>query len=172
MNIKDKIIFSLLTVLIIVAVYFQYVSDSMQSRMVVLNEQDHRHIGIVDSEFREDLRKLNLKFEGRGKHLRRAQAAIVANTDLIMHVADSLTEQIENVQWNLNEHSRKSDRRFQDLEQDLLDLQDSFDSYRRKSQRKIANLEQSATAIEKRIKEIEDLEIIQKEKAKVAKKKK
>jgi len=41
-----------------------------------------------------------------------------------------------------------------------------------KSQRKIANLEQSATAIEKRIKEIEDLEIIQKEKAKVAKKKK
>lgn len=170
MNIKDKIIFGLLAVLIVVAGYFQYVSDSMQSRMVVLNEQDSKHIDIVDREFREDLRKLDLKFEGRGKHLRKAQADIVANTNLIMHVADSLTEKIENVQWNLDEHSRTSDRRFQDIEQDHRDLQDSFDSFRRKTQRKLADLEQSATAFEKRLKDIEDLQIIQKEKAKASKK--
>jgi hypothetical protein len=166
MDIKDKIIFGLLAVLIVVAGYFQYVTDVMQSRMSVLNEQDSRHINIVDKEFREDLRKLNLKFEGRGKHLRKAQADIVANTELILHVADSLTEQIENVQWNLDEHTRISDRRFKDIEQDHRDLQDSFDSFRRKTQRKLADLEQSATSYDKRLKEIEDLPLIQKEKAK------
>ena len=125
MDIKDKIIFGLLAVLIVVAGYFQYVTDVMQSRMSVLNEQDSRHINIVDKEFREDLRKLNL-----------------------------------------NEHTRISDRRFKDIEQDHRDLQDSFDSFRRKTQRKLADLEQSATSYDKRLKEIEDLPLIQKEKAK------
>lgn len=148
MNIKDKIIFGLLAVLLVSAGYFQYISDVMQSRMVVLNEQDKRHIDIVDKEFREDLRKLDLKFEGRGKHLRKAQADILANTKLIYDTADSLSDAIDDVQWNLDEHARYSDRKFQDVEEAHRDLEDSFDSYRRRNDRKYADLEQTIQAIQ------------------------
>lgn len=162
MHIKDKIIFGLLAVLLISAGYFQYISDVMQSRMVVLNEQDKRHVDIVDKEFREDLRKLNLKFEGRGKHLRRAQADIVANTELIYEMADSLSEAIDNVQWNLDEHVRNAERRFQDIEEAHRDLEDNFDSYRRRNLRKIADLEQSIQTIQNDVTKLND-EVFEKE---------
>ena len=73
MSVKDKIIFGVLIILIAVAGYFQYMATNMISRMDELNENDSKHVDVVHNEFREDLRKLNLQFIGRGKHLQKAQ---------------------------------------------------------------------------------------------------
>ena len=80
MSVKDKIIFGVLIVLVGVAVYFQFMATDMILRMHVLNENDAEHVDVVQNEFRKDLRKLNLQFIGRGKHLQKAQQAIIANT--------------------------------------------------------------------------------------------
>jgi len=100
MNVKDKIIFGLLIVLLAAGGYFQWMADDMKARMDVLNQQDQDHLDVIDKEFREDLRTLNLRFEGRGKHLRKAQLDIIANTDLINEKASELTDMIEEVQYN------------------------------------------------------------------------
>ena len=83
MNVKDKIIFGLLIVLLAAGGYFQWMADDMKSRMDELNKKDQEHLDVIDREFREDLRNLNLRFEGRGKHIRKAQEDIIANTNLI-----------------------------------------------------------------------------------------
>ena len=82
MSIKDKIIFGLLGVLVVAGVYFQLMADDMKSRMSELNVKDTEHLDVIDKEFREGLRQFDLKFEGRGKHIRKAQEDIVSNTDL------------------------------------------------------------------------------------------
>ena len=105
MSVKDKIIFGTLVILIAVAGYFQYMASNMISRMDELNENDSKHVDVVHNEFREDLRKLTLKFIGRGKHLQKAQQDIVANTEFIEYVTDSLGNAIQLVQYNLDEPS-------------------------------------------------------------------
>ena len=91
MNVKDKIIFGLLIVLLAAGGYFQWMADDMKSRMDELNKNDQEHLDVIDREFREDLRNLNLRFEGRGKHIRKAQEDIISNTNLINEKASELS---------------------------------------------------------------------------------
>ena len=109
MSIKDKIIFGVLIIFIAAGGYFQWISDDMKSRMDALNQNDQDHLDVIDKEFREDLRNLNLRFEGRGKHLRTAQEDIIANTNLINTTASELNDKIDEVQYNLDEFSRITD---------------------------------------------------------------
>lgn len=164
MSIKDKIIFGLLTILIIAGGYFQWMSDDMKARMSILNQQDRMHVDVVDKEFREDLRKLNLKFEGRGKHLRRAQKGIASNTDLINQVEDSLANAIDDVQWNLDELVRLTEKRFTSVEQDYNDLQDSFNDQRRRDRRRFSDLEQTLAALQNDVKKLNE-KVFEKEKS-------
>ena len=106
MSIKDKIIFGLLIIIIAAGGYFQWMADDMKSRMDELNQNDQEHLDVIDKEFREDLRNLNLRFEGRGKHIRKAQQDIIANTDLINATASELNDKIDEVQYNLDEYSQ------------------------------------------------------------------
>ena len=99
MSIKDKIIFGLLGVLVVAGIYFQLMADDMKSRMSELNVKDTEHLDVIDKEFREGLRQFDLKFEGRGKHIRKAQEDIVSNTDLINVKATELSDNIEEVQY-------------------------------------------------------------------------
>ena len=122
MSVKDKIIFGILVILIAVAGYFQYMASNMISRMDELNENDSKHVDVVHNEFREDLRKLTLKFIGRGKHLQKAQQDIVANTEFIEYVTDSLGNAIQLVQYNLDELDRTVSKKFDNVEADIQDL--------------------------------------------------
>ena len=158
MSIKDKIIFGLLGVLIIAGIYFQMLAGDMKSRMTELNVKDIEHIDVIDKEFREGLRQFDLKFEGRGKHIRRAQEDIVSNTNLINEKAAELSDNIEEVQYNLDEYGRVTNKKIDRTNNDVADLQDSFDSQRRLTGRKISDLEQTLTQVQNQLKELLDPE--------------
>lgn len=158
MSIKDKIIFGLLIVLITAGGYFQWMANDMKARMTVLNTQDKEHLNVIDREFREDLRKLNLRFEGRGKHIRRAQQDIIANTNLINTTADTLNSKIDDVQWNLEEYSRVTDKKIKRANQELSDLQETIASQFRRTRRRINDLEQTLTAVQNQLKEMMEQE--------------
>jgi hypothetical protein len=147
MSVKDKIIFGLLIILIAAGGYFQYMASEMIKRMDQLNENDKKHVDVVNNEFREDLRKLNLQFIGRGKHLRKAQLDIIANTNLINNVADSLGIRIDNVKFDLELLDRKVTKKFDNLETDLSDLEDSFNRTRRSNSQRFLDLDQSIQAL-------------------------
>ena len=168
MNVKDKIIFGLLIVLLAAGGYFQWMADDMKSRMDELNNNDQEHLDVIDREFREDLRNLNLRFEGRGKHIRKAQEDIIANTNLINERASELSDMIEEVQYNLDEYSRINDKKLERANNDIADLQDSFDSQNRQNRRKFSDLEQTLTQLQNNVKELHE----QKEEEEKGKKKK
>jgi len=156
MNVKDKIIFGLLIVLIAAGGYFQWMADDMKARMDELNQKDQEHLDVIDKEFREDLRKLNLRFEGRGKHIRKAQEDIIANTNLINQKASELSDMIEEVQYNLDEYSRITDKKIDRTNNDVADLQDSFNSQNRQNRRKFSELEQTLTQLQNNVKELHE----------------
>ena len=154
MSIKDKIIFGLLIIIIAAGGYFQWISDDMKSRMDVLNQNDQEHLDVIDKEFREDLRNLNLRFEGRGKHIRTAQQDIIANTNLINTTASALNDKIDELQYNLDEFSRITDIKIDKANNVLNDLEDSFDSQRRQNRRKFSDIEQTITQLQNQVKEL------------------
>ena len=154
MSVKDKIIFGLLAVLLAGGGYFQWMASDMKTRMDSLNLNDKEHLDVIDKEFREDLRKLNLRFEGRGKHIRKAQEDIIANTDLINKTAAELLDKIEEVQYNLDEYARITDKKIDRTNNDVADLEDSFASQSRQTRRKFSDLEQTLTQVQNQIKEM------------------
>ena len=156
MNAKDKIIFGLLIVLIGVAGYFQYIATNMIVRMDQLNKNDSEHVDVVHNEFREDLRKLNLQFIGRGKHLQKAQQDIIANTKYIEYVTDSLGNAIQEVQYNLDELDRTVAKQFANVEDDIQDLTDSFNRERRRSKSERTEIKQTITVMQSEIKVLND----------------
>jgi len=156
MGAKDKIIFGVLVVLIGVAGYFQYKATNMIARMDKLNKNDLEHVDVVHNEFREDLRKLNLQFIGRGKHLQKAQQDIIANTIYIEYVTDSLGNAIQEVQYNLDELDRTVAKQFANVEDDIQDLTDSFNRERRRSKSERAEIKQTITVMQSELKALND----------------
>ena len=154
MSIKDKIIFGIFIIIIAAGGYFQWISDDMKSRMDVLNQKDQDHLDVIDKEFREDLRNLNLRFEGRGKHIRKAQQDIIANTNLINRTASELNDKIDEVQYNLDEFSRITDIKIDKANNALNDLEDSFNSQQRQNRRKFSDIEQTITQLQNQVKEL------------------
>jgi len=166
MSIKDKIIFSIMFLLISGGAYIQFSYFQAMDRMAMMEAEQIKHVDEVNKEFREDLRKLNLQFIGRGKHLRKAQEDIITNTELIHFTADSLGSLIEDVAFNLSELDREVQKHFRSIEEEISDLKDDFKSERRKNSRKLSDIDQLITTLQNDLKEIENLSLIQKEKAK------
>ena len=156
MSVKDKVIFGLLALLLVGGAYFQWMSDDMKSRMDTLNLNDTEHLDTIDKEFREDLRKLNIRFEGRGKHIRKAQEDIIANTNLINQRVAELLDKIEEVQFNLDEYGRITDKKIDRTNNDVADLEDSFASQSRQTRRKFSDLEQTLTQLQNQVKELHE----------------
>ena len=161
MNAKDKFVFGLLGALFIGAFYFQFLTDELNKRMDTLNLADKEHVDIVLNEFSDSLRVYNLRFIGRGKHLRKAQKDIVANADLIERNTDSLASMIDDVNFTLDNFMRTTKKNFRDVNNDIDDLSTEVQGTIRKLKQSISDLEQKSTTLEKRLKEIEDLELIQ-----------
>ncbi len=153
----DKIIIGLLIALIIGAGYFQYLSDELNKRMDVINTVNQKLVDKVEDQFADSLRQYNLRFIGRGKHLRKAQLDIIANTDLIIKNTDSLLSLIDDVDFKLDNFMRETDRNFKNVRNDLEDLSDEVRSNSRRTKQKLADLEQSRDQLTKDLKEVRAL---------------
>ncbi len=165
MSVKDKIIFGLFAVLIVAGGYFQYISGEMIKRMDELNKNDTEHVDVVQNEFRNDLKTLNLQFIGRGKHVRKAQQDIIANTNLINTTADSLADMISEVQFNLDELDRNVSKRFSDVETDISDLEDDLNSNRRRTSQTLSEIQQAITLLQTDLNEVKE-KVFEKDKKK------
>tara|TARA_B100001758_G_scaffold236699_1_gene238044 strand:- start:412 stop:948 length:537 start_codon:yes stop_codon:yes gene_type:complete len=153
----DKIIIALLILLFIGAGYFQYVTDELNKRMDVINKVDQKLVDKVEDEFADSLKQYNLRFIGRGKHLKQAQLDIVSNTDLINKNTDSLSSLIDNVDFKLDNFMRETNRNFKNVNNDIEDLSDEVRTNIRRTKQKLADLEQSTDRLTKDLKEVKAL---------------
>ena len=65
-------------------------------------------------------------------------------------------DQIEEVQYNLDEYSRITDKKIERTNNNVADLEDSFDSQKRQDRRKFADLEQTLTQLQNQVKELHE----------------
>ena len=156
----DKIIIGLLIALLLGPAYFQYIADKLNERMDEIKTIDQKLVDKVEDQFADSLRKYNLRFIGRGKHLRKAQLDIVDNTDLIISNTDSLLSLIDDVDFKLDNFIRETKRNFKNVNNDLEDLSDEVRKNVRRTKQKLADLEQSRDQITKELKEVRALPII------------
>ena len=158
----------MLLALYIGAFYYYAMTEELNNRMDELNLADKQHVDKVLGSYADILHTYNLRFIGRGKHVRKAQKDIVANTDLIEKNTDSLSIMIDDVSFKLDNFIRDTEKKFRNVNNDLDDLATELKGTVRKLKQGISGLEQTTKTLEKRLKEIEDLALIQKEKAKAA----
>tara|TARA_B100000131_G_C17881969_1_gene518673 strand:- start:207 stop:722 length:516 start_codon:yes stop_codon:yes gene_type:complete len=168
MNGKEKFIFIMLGALYIGAFYYYAMTEDLKIRMDQLNLADKNHVDKVLGAYSDSLRTYNLRFIGRGKHIRTAQKDIEANTALIEKNTDSLAVMIEDVSFKLDNFIRETGKNFRNLSNDLDDLSTDLKGNIRKLKQNISNVDQTTKNINKRLKEIEDLTLIQEEKAEAA----
>ena len=159
----DKIIIGLLIALLLGAGYFQYLVDELNKKMDEIKTIDQKLVDKVEDQFTDSLRQYNLRFIGRGKHIRKAQLDIIANTDLIIKNTDSLLSLIDDVDFKLDNFVRETDRNFKNVNNDLEDLSDEFRTNARRTKQKLADLEQSRDQLTKDLKEVRALPSIIKE---------
>jgi SMC interacting uncharacterized protein involved in chromosome segregation len=143
-------------------------SDKINIRMDELNQADVQHVNKINDEFADSLRVYNLRFIGRGKHLRQAQKDIIANTDLITKNTDSLASLIDDVSYTLDNFIRNTEKDFREVRDDIDDLGIELRGNIKRLKRNLSDLQDRVTTVDKRLKEIEDLALIQKEKAEAA----
>ena len=165
---KDKFVFLILTLLTAGAIFLKMESDKINIRMDELNQADVQHVNKINDEFADSLRVYNLRFIGRGKHLRQAQKDIIANTDLITKNTDSLASLIDDVSYTLDNFIRNTEKDFREVRDDIDDLGIELRGNIKRLKRNLSDLQDRVTTVDKRLKEIEDLALIQKEKAEAA----
>ena len=168
MNIKDKVVYFILLVLIAGGVFLKFENDKMNIRMDKLNSADIRHEEKIEDPFTDSLRQYNLRFIGRGKHIRKAQNDIVENNELIKSNTDSLASLIDDVSYTLDNFMRSTDKNFKEVRNDIDDLSIEIRGNITRLKRNISDVQDLVSTIDKRLKEIEDLSLIQKEKAEAA----
>ncbi|MFQ6673778.1 MAG: hypothetical protein ACE5GH_03200 [Fidelibacterota bacterium] len=156
METRDKLLILIVVAWIAAAVYFKVTTDNMFDRMDRMEQKQLKHVEQVNNEFRKDLRTLNLQFIGRGKHLRKAQKDIIANTRLVHQVTDSLSRMIETVQLNLDDHSRSAESKFRSVEKDIEEQHDRFNSFKRLTNRQLGDLDQRLTTAQKDIADLNE----------------
>ena len=165
---KDKFVFLMLALLVAGAVFLKLESDKINIRMDQLNQADIQHVNKSNDEFSDSLRVYNLRFIGRGKHLRQAQNDIISNTDLITTNTDSLAALIDDVSYTLDNFMRSTERDFREVRDDIDDLGIELRGNIKRLKRNLSDLQDRVTTVDKRLKEIEDLALIQNEKAEAA----
>ncbi|MEC7746166.1 MAG: hypothetical protein VYB68_00675 [Candidatus Neomarinimicrobiota bacterium] len=165
---KDKFVFLILALLTAGAIFLKMESDKINIRMDELNQADVQHVNKINDEFADSLRVYNLRFIGRGKHLRQAQKDIIANTDLITKNTDSLASLIDDVSYTLDNFMRNTEKDFREVRDDIDDLGIELRGNIKRLKRNLSDLQDRVTTVDKRLKEIEDLALIQEEKAEAA----
>jgi archaellum component FlaC len=166
MSVKDKVIFVIIVLLMAGGGYVQWNYTQVMDRMDGMDKKQFTHVDEVNAEFREDLRRLDLQFIGRGKHLQKAQKDIVANENRIIAITDSLARLVEDLSYELNEFVHDTDKEFATLNNNLGDLEDNVDGERRRNARRFSDIEQTVTSVQNSLKELESLNIIIKAKEK------
>ncbi len=166
MSVKDKVIFVIIVLLMAGGGYVQWNYTQVMDRMDGIDKKQFTHVDEVNAEFREDLKRLDLQFIGRGKHLQKAQKDIIANENRIIAITDSLARLVEDLSYELNEFVHDTDKEFATLNNNLGDLEDNVDGERRRNARRFSDIEQTVTSVQNSLRELESLNIIIKAKEK------
>ena len=93
---------------------------------------------MVNKEFKQRVKAVELENIGQGKEIKRGQDMILANTKLIYAKADSLGNLIDDLAYEIKRVDRDLTKRIKNVQRDLEGLEDNFDSEKRRTRRDLS----------------------------------
>lgn len=152
----QKIINILVVVLVVFSLYYGIIVDHRRVEfMEALRQSDvelQGHKKVID----EDYRRLDLKFLGRGKHIKQMQDDIVFLRGRLQTVSDSLGNKIEETNFFLQQAEEMLREDIRNLNSELRTLSDDLATYKRRTNRSILDMQEDISRIEDDLKALEE----------------
>ena len=114
--------------------------NSAMDEMTVLRGEQSEHVDMVNKEFKQRVKAVELENIGQGKEIKRGQDMILANTKLIYTKADSLGSLIDDLAYEIKRVDRDLSKKIKNVQRDLEGLEDNFDSEKRRTRRAISDI--------------------------------
>lgn len=144
----QKFINAIVAMLVVFSVYFGIFVDRERSKtMVQLATSDvelQGHKRVIDEEYR----RLTLKFEGRGKHMKRLQEDIETLRRRLRVQVDSLGNKIEETNFYLEQVEEMLRSDIRDLDSELRALSDEVGTYKRRTNRTLLDVQETISRID------------------------
>jgi len=114
--------------------------NSAMDEMTVLRGEQVEHVDMVNKEFKQRVKAVELENIGQGKEIKRGQDMIQANKKLINTKADSLGSLIDDLAYEVKRVDRDLSKKIQNVQRDLEGLEDNFDSEKRRTRRDLSDI--------------------------------
>ena len=134
-------ILSVIVLALTLAVGFSLMQyGSAMNEMAQLRGEQAEHVDMVNKEFKQRVKAVELENIGQGKEIKRGQDMILANTKLIYAKADSLGNLIDDLAYEIKRVDRDLSKRIKNVQRDLEGLEDNFDSEKRRTRRDLSDI--------------------------------
>ena len=144
----QRIINTLVLVLLAYSVFYGIIVDRNRVKamegLAASDVELQGHKRVID----EAYRRLDLKFEGRGKHIRRMQADLLSLTARLQVVTDSLGNRIEETNFLLIQVEERLQDDIRNVSGDLRTLSDDVTTYKRRTNRTILDMREILDRLE------------------------
>lgn len=152
----QRIINTLVLVLLAFALFYGIIVDHNRVQsMQALEASDvelQGHKRVID----EAYRRLDLKFEGRGKHIRKMQADLLNLNTRLRVVTDSLGNMIEETNFILRQVEERLQDDIRSVSGDLRTLSDDVTTYKRRTNRIILDMREVLDRLEDDLKALDN----------------
>ena len=134
-------ILSVVALALTVAVGFSLLQyNSAMDEMTQLRQEQVEHVDMVNQEFKQRVKAVELENIGQGKEIKRGQDRITDNTKLIYTKADSLGSLIDDLAYEIKRVDRDLTKKIKNVQRDLEGLEDNFDSEKRRTRRALSDI--------------------------------
>ena len=134
-------ILSVVALALTVAVGFSLLQyNSAMDEMTQLKQEQVEHVDMVNQEFKQRVKAVELENIGQGKEIKRGQDRITNNTKLIYTKADSLGSLIDDLAYEIKRVDRDLSKKIKNVQRDLEGLEDNFDSEKRRTRRDLSDI--------------------------------
>ncbi len=152
----QKLINILVVLLVVFSLYYGIIVDHRRvETMEALRQSDvelQGHKNVID----EDYRRLDLKFLGRGKHIKEMQDDIVFLRGRLQTVSDSLGNKIEETNFFLQQVEEVLQEDIRNISSELRALSDDLATYKRRTNRDILDTKEVISRMEDDLKALDD----------------
>ena len=152
----QRIINILVIILVGFSLYTGIIVDSRRvqtmDRLETSDEELQGHKRMIDEEYH----RLSLKFEGRGKHMRRMQDDIAGLRRDLQDAARELGNRIEETNYLLEQAEERLREDISDLGSELRTVSDDLATYKRRTNREILDIKEILTRLEEDLQALDE----------------
>ena len=152
----QRIINILVIILVGFSLYTGIIVDSRRvqtmDRLETSDEELQGHKRMIDEEYH----RLSLKFEGRGKHMRRMQDDIAGLRRDLQDAARELGNRIDETNYLLEQAEERLREDISDLGSELRTVSDDLATYKRRTNREILDIKEILTRLEEDLQALDE----------------